>query len=451
MANYSELAKGILNECGGVENIAVVNHCATRLRLTLNDVAAMKEETLKAVPGVMGLVVRGQEVQIVIGTDVGSVYAAFIKLGNFKKGGKVNENGKKNIFGTIVDFVSGTFVPILPILVAAGLIQAVLTICTTFFGLSAENNTYIILNAINTAGFYFLPLFLGYSAARKLGVNPMMGAFLGGVLVTAAINNAAGLDFLGIPVTQATYNGSVFPVILGVLFMWLIDKGLDKILPKAIKFFAKPLLTMLVVVPVTLVALGPLGIILGNWIAAALGFVNQHLGWLSVGLMGALTPLLVMTGMNQALFPFVFAALESSGFDAFVMPGMLAANVAVGAAALAVWIKSKNTDTKALALSAGLTGVMGITEPSIFGVLLPYKRPFFGAMIGGAVGGLFAGIVQLKQYAVVSPGFCALPTFISPDGSMGNFWMAVITLVISVAVSFAATWLLGFEDKKTEA
>lgn len=449
MSKNSDLAKGIMNACGGAGNIAVVNHCATRLRLTLNQASKEIEEAVKKVPGVMGLVVRGAEYQVVIGTEVTSVYNEFVKLGNFKKGGTVNEEGKKNIWGTIIDFISGTFVPVLPVLCAAGLVSAVLTICTTFFGLSTKSGTYNILTTINSAGFYFLPIYIGFSAARKLGMNPIMGMYLAGILVHKNIDGVKDLSFLGIHITQATYNTSVLPIILGVLFMYYVDKFADRISPKEIKFFSRPLITILITTPVVLIVLGPLGIILGNYVASALTFVNVHLGWLSVGLMGALTPLLVMTGMNQALFPVVFASFAKFNYDAFVMPGMLAANVAVGAAALAVAIKSKNKDTKAMSLSAGLTGVLGITEPSIYGVLVRFKKPFIGAMLGGGIGGLFAGIVHLKQYGIVSPGFAALPTFIPSNGdSMNNFYLAIATLVISIVVSFAATWFLGFVDEK---
>lgn len=452
MVKYNELAKKIFEECGGVENIGVVNHCATRLRLTLNDDSKINKEVIKNIPGVMGVVSRGQEIQVVIGTDVGNVYTEFVKLGNFKKGGKVDETGKKNILSKVVDFISGTFVPVLPILVAAGLVSAVLNICVTFFGLATDTGTYNVLNTINNAGFFFLPIYVGYSATRKIGINPMMGAFLAAILVHKNIDGVAGLNFLGIPITQATYNTSVIPIILGVLFMSIVDKGVDKITPKEIKFFAKPLITILIVAPVTLIVLGPLGIIIGKYVAVALTFINLKLGWLSVGLIGATTPLLVMTGMNQALFPLVFASMATSGYDAFVMPGMLAANVAVGAAALAVSIRSKNKNIKALSLSAGLTGVLGITEPSIFGVLLRFKTPFIGAMIGGGLGGLFAGIIQLKQYAVVSPGLAALPTFIPTDGSgnMSNFYLAIATVTISIVSAFIATWILGFKDVSEE-
>lgn len=459
MAKHTQMIDAIINHLDGKDNISVVNHCATRLRLTISNPSKVNLEGLEGINGVMGVVNRGKEIQLIIGTDVGSVYNEFVTHGNFVEGGKKNESlddpdkldqpkEKKNIFASIVDFISGTFVPILPILVAAGLVSAVLNIAVTFFGLSDEGGTYTVLTAINNAGFYFLPIFLGYSAARKIGINPMMGAYLGAILVHSSIDDTGGLDFLGITIPQVSYNTSVIPVILGVLFMYYVDRGVDKITPKEIKFFAQPLITILIVTPVTLIILGPIGSVLGGYIASGLNFVNAELGWLSVGLIGALTPILVMTGTNQALFPLVFTSMADIGYDAFVLPGMLAANVAVGAAALAVYFRVKKKDTKALALSSGITGVMGITEPAIFGVLLRFKRSLIGAVVGGGVGGLLAGIFQLKQYAVVSPGIAAIPTFIPTDGSglSSNFWLSIVVIFVSVVVAFVVTYILGVKD-----
>lgn len=448
MSKYTELSKGILDAVGGEANVGGVNHCATRLRITLNDPKNADYEAVKKVAGVMGLVERGNEIQCVIGTDVPNVYQEFVKLGNFKKGGKVNDDGTKSIWGTIIDFVSGTFVPLLPILVAAGLINAVLTIGTTFMGMDATSGTYTVLSSINTAGFAFLPIFVGFSAARKIGLNPFMGAFLAAVLLSAPINGVE-LSFFGLGIAAQNYSSSVLPILFGVVVMYFVDKYVDQFTPTAVKFFLRPLLVMIIMVPFTLIAVGPIGVIAGQWLAAFLVWVNTYLGWLSVSLMGAFTPFLVMTGMNQALFPPVIASFAEFGYDAFVMPGMLAANVAVGAAALAVFVKSKVTDTKALASSVGLTGILGITEPSIFGILLPFKKPFIGAVAGGAVGGLFAGIVGLKQYGIVSPGWFALPTFIAPDGSLGNMYMAIATMIIAMVVAFVVTWVLGFDDVET--
>lgn len=454
MKKYTEISKQILGNVGGRDNIKVVNHCATRLRLTVDRVQPINEDNLKKISGVMGVVSRGNELQVIIGPEVGNVYNSFLKVGDFSdkqvKSNKTEEepntgSSNKNKLAAVVDFISGTFVPVLPVLVAAGLVAAVLNIAVTFFGLPNKGGTYTVLSAINNAGFYFLPIFIGFSAARKLSMNPLMGMFLGAILVHSSIDGAKGLDFLGITIPQVTYNTSVIPVILGVLFMYYVDKGIDRITPKEIKFFAQPLLTILIVAPVTLIVLGPLGNFIGGYIATALGFINDQLGWLSVGLMGALTPFLIMTGTNQALFPLVFASMAESGYDAFVMTGMLAANTAIGAAALAVAFSQKDKDTKALSLSAGITGVMGITEPAIFGVLLRFKKALIGAVSGGLAGGIFAGIVFLKQYAIVSPGVAAIPTFIPTDGSglSSNFWFSIVTILIAVAVSFTVTLILS--------
>ncbi|WP_462400078.1 glucose PTS transporter subunit IIA [Lacticaseibacillus pantheris] len=454
MAKYDELVQFIKDNIDGFENVNSATHCATRLRLQINNPNKVKLDKLKTDKQILGAVFRENELQLVIGPDVPKVYSVFSqemdqdkKDGGSTAGSTIEVQKKKRSlkdYGAIVvDFISGTFVPILPVLVAAGLVSAVLNIGVTFFGLSAKGGTYVILNAINNAGFYFLPAFLGMSAARKLGINSIMGLFLGTILVHSSIDGVAHLSFLGMTIPKTTYNTSTVPVIFGVLFMALVDKAIDKWIPEAIKYFVKPLVVILITVPVTLIVLGPLGYEVGTVIAAGLSFMYQHLGWFSVGLIGAFTPLLVMTGTNQALFPLVFAMLAQFGYDSFVMPGMLAANTAVGAAALAISFIEKNEDKRALALSSGITGVMGITEPATFGVLLNYRSAFLGAMAGGGIAGIFAGLVKLKQYAVVSPGIAALPTFIPTNGEgfNSNFWFAVVTLVMAVVLSFAFTTL----------
>ncbi len=455
MKKYDELIQFILENIGGINNVISVNHCATRLRLKLTDVSQLDEEKLKTNAMIMGIVKRENEIQLVIGPDVPKVYARFSASFDQQKEKATEIAAKKSLkaYGSaVVDFISGTFVPVLPILVAAGLVSAVLNIGVTFFGIGTESGTYTILNAVNNAGFYYLPIFIGFSAAKKLEINGMLGMFLGAILVHASIDGIANLDFLSIPVPTTTYNTTTIPVIFGVLFMALIDRLGDRIIPQAIKYFLKPLLVILITVPVTLIILGPLGNIVGGFIADGLGFMYEHLGWLSVGIVGAVTPLLVMTGTNQALFPLVFAMLGDYGYDSFVLPAMLAANVAVGAAALAISSQEKEIDKRSLSLSSGITGIMGVTEPAIFGVLINYSSAFFGAIIGGGLGGIFAGLVQLKQYAVVSPGIAAIPTFIPTDGEglNRNFWFSILTIVLSISISFGVTIFLQKQTSKKQ-
>ena len=450
MGKYDDLIPFIFDNIGGEKNIISSNHCATRLRLKLGDASKFNEDKLKNNSLIMGTVKRDNEVQLIIGPDVDKVYSLFNKEWNkseFDNQVRQQKRPKKNLksYGTlIVDFISGTFVPVLPILVAAGLVSAVLNILVTFFGVSTTSGTYTILNTVNNAGFYFLPIYIGYSAAKKIGINGMMGMFLGAILVHSAIDGAKGLSFFDLSIPITTYNTTTIPVIFGVLFMALVDKGADKVIPDAIKFFLKPLIVILITVPITLILLGPLGNIVGGYIVSLLGFMFDKMGWLSVGILGGLTPLLVMTGTNQALFPLVFAMMAESNYDPFVLPAMLAANVAVGAAALAISLQEKNVEKRSLALSAGITGVMGITEPAVFGVMINYSSAFIGAITGGVVGGIFAGLVSLKQYAVVSPGIAAIPTYIPTNGSglNSNFWFFIAILVVSVCVSFTVTIVL---------
>ncbi|USJ85874.1 glucose PTS transporter subunit IIA [Lactiplantibacillus pentosus] len=450
MAQYEVIAADILKNIGGKENVTNINHCATRLRLQVADDNKINDEAISKLSGVAGTVMHGNQYQIVIGTDVANVYNEFIKLsGDVQTDSTATTHKKdvslKSVGQAIVDFISGTFVPILGVLVAAGLVSAVLNIGVSFFGLSTKSGTYTVLYAIYQAGYYFLPVYLGYSAAKKLNISAMMGAFLGATLLYKTIDSAKGLDFLGLMIPQIQYNTSVIPILLGVLFMKLIDTGLDRVTPKSIKFFTKPLLTMIIVVPITLLWLGPLGYEIGTVIATGLNFVNLKLGWLSVGLIGALTPLLVMTGTNQALFPLCIAAIASVGYDAFILPGMLAANIAVGAATLAVAFYTKNEHEKQVALSAGITGVMGITEPSIFGVLIKNRIALLSTMFAAGISGALAGLVSLKQYAIVSPGIAALPTFVHSSGAGldNNFYWSLVVVILSAGLSFGLTYVFG--------
>lgn len=456
--SYKDTAQDIIGAIGGSENIAETNHCATRLRLKINDPKKIDDDKVKNISGVAGTVIAGNNYQIVIGTDVANVYSEFIKLiGDNTSSTIPKEKTKftwKGLGRTIIDFVSGTFVPILGVLVAAGLISAVLNIGTNFFGLSPKSGTYIVLNAIYEAGFYFLPVYVGFSAAKRLGLNSYLGGMLGAFLIFKTIDSAKGLTFLNISAPMIQYNTSIIPVILGVLFMKIIDMGMQKITPKEIKFFVIPLVEMIITAPVTLLWLGPLGYQIGTIIVTVLTFMNLHLGWFSVGIMAALTPLLVMTGTNQALFPICIAAVAATGYDAFVLPGMLAANVAVGGAALGVAAYTHDMKQREIALSSGITGVVGITEPSIFGVLINNKIAFLSTIASAGVSGLLAGLLQVKEFAIVSPGIAALPAFMhAKNGQMdNNFWCALAVLIFSAVLSFTLTFYFGKRaQKKQEA
>lgn len=455
-----ELSQQILSAMGGADNISHACHCATRLRLTIKDESLVDQAVCESIPGVLGFVKNNDEFHIIIGTSVPAVFAEFSTLGNFTTGEAVDDpktatadkdkTATTNWFLKASDFIAGSVLPSLPVIVAGGMVSAVLVILTTFFGMPKDAGTYKILNAIYTAAFYFLPIFVGYNAAAKLKCSPMLGALLGGVLVCGDINGIEGLDFLGIPVTAASYNGGIIPVLLGVLFMQFIYKPLDKKVPEEVKFFVVPLLTMIVTVPVTLIALGPLGNWIGVLLGQALGWLNETLGWLSVGVLGATFALTLYTGTSYGLYAFVITGFATNGFEAFVQPAGLAANLAVGGASLAVFTMLGDKEQKGVALSAGLTAVFGITEPAIFGILGRYRRPFIGAIVGGGVAGLFAGAVHLAEYAFVSPGVASILAFMNPDGSIFNLLFAALTMVIAFSVAFVVTRIVGLSPKTTK-
>ena len=437
--NYTELAKQILEKVGGKENVAFLTHCATRLRFNLKDDTKADMDALKKTKGVMGVVNKGGQFQVIIGSDVASVYKPLTELGNFADGNdNKNDGEKKGKLVQVFDTIAGIFTPIIPAITGAGMIKCVLALLVSFNLIDTSSQTYYILNFMGDAAFYFLPFLLANSAAKKFKCNAYLAMTVAGVLLHpnfAALKTAGDpVSFLGLPVTLAGYSSSVIPIILGVWFMSFVEPIADKVSPKVVKFFTKPLITILVTAPVLLIVLGPLGTILGDGIASAIG---------------TFTPLLVMTGMHYGLIPIGINNVATAGFDTVVGPGMLASNIAQGGAALCVALKSKNKDLKQLAGSSGLTAVCGITEPAMYGVNLALKKPLYAAMIGGGVSGLYLGITGVGRFVTGSPGLLALPGYIGGEGS-ANIINACIGAVIAFVVSFIAAWIIGFDDPVEE-
>lgn len=454
--NYKQIAKEIVEFSGGEKNISSVSHCMTRLRLQINNKDHIDIEKIKNISGVLNVIVQNGEYQIVIGQDVPSLYEEF-QLYDVKTIGSVEEDdtsttpknkGNKRILNTFFSFIGGTFSPVIPVLVAGGLTGAVLTLLTNFFGVSAESGTYTVFFAINQAAFYFLPIFIGFSAATRLKSNGYLGGFLGGILLYESINNAEGLNFFGLPVAQVVYNSTVFPILLGVLFMSIVYKFLQKHVPIILRTILVPLLTILITVPVTLIILGPVGDFLGKLLANGVYAIYQAVPSIAVMIVGITTPLMVFFGMNNATYPIVFALLAEVGADPLICTGMAPANVAVGGACLAAGLITKNVEQKSVSISAGVTALCGITEPGVYGVLFPKRYPLIGAMIGGGIGGLIAGLLGMKQYVVSTPGFISFPAYIDPSGSNRNILVSMFVMIVAVIIGFGATYLLG---KRTSA
>lgn len=453
--NYQELAKEILEKVGGSENITGLTHCATRLRFNLKDEGKAQTDALKKVAGVMGVINKGGQYQVVIGSDVASVYRPLTELCDTKEQGESigaeSEKGKddRKLVARLVDTLSGIFTPILPAITAAGMIKAILALLVAFNLADKNGDTYRVLSFMADAAFYFLPILLASSAAKKFKCNPYLAMMLGGILlhpdfvnmVAASKESGEAIRILLLPITNAGYSSSVLPIILIVWFMSYVEPIADRISPKPVKFFTKPLITALVTGIVGLVVIGPIGTIISNLIAAGVHGLNNYCSWLVPALVGGLTPLLVMTGTHYGLIPIGINNRMTIGYDTLIYPGMLGSNVAQGGAALAVAFKSKKSEIKQLASSAGITAVCGITEPALYGVNVRFKTPLYAAMIGGGIGGFLMGILNVRNYSGGSPGFLTLPSYLGGDG-LTDFYFACIGAAVSVVIAFVVSFIL---------
>ena len=450
-----ELASTLLMLVGGKQNIVAVEHCMTRLRFNIKDSSQADTQKILNIQGIISVVDKGGQYQIVIGNTVKDVYKEFIKLGDFQNNEISDE--KKGIVNKILDTISGIFIPIVPALAGAGMLKALLALLTMLKVVAPDSQTYQFLNFMGDSVFYFMPIIIAASASKKFHVNQFVAMGIGAILmhptfmnmIAVAKESQTGLEVFGLPVSLVSYSSSVIPIILAIWFMSYVEPITDRYMPKSIRIFMTPLITMLVVGIATLVAIGPLGNICGQLLGDAIGMLNHYVSWLVPLLVGTFTPLMVMTGMHYGLIPIGINLLATTGFDTVAGPGMMVSNIAQGGASLAVAFRCKNTEIKSLAASAGISAVCGITEPAMYGISLRFKKPLIAAMIGGGAAGLFIGIMGVGRYAQVSPGLFALPSFLGEKG-ISNLIYAIIGCAIAFIVSFIISFILGIDEPKED-
>ena len=460
MGKYKELAQDIIKNVGGKENIRSLTHCITRLRFQLVDESKANDDVLKAMSGVVTVMKSGGQYQVVIGPAVADVYAEVCKIGGFAVQAAVDENldqpkeklTLKNLFSMLCDTMSGIVMPMIGPLAGAGMIKALLTLGVTFGLIDNTSQTYQIFYMVADGVFYYMPFFLAFSSGKKFNCNPYLSLVLAAMLVNPTYiglrTAAEPVHLFGfLPVTLASYTSSVIPIILIVYFQSIVEKLVTKYIPKAIKTFVVPMIVLVVTVPVGFVVLGPLGSIIGGYLSTAFTFLDAHLSWLNSMLIGGLCPLLVMTGMHYALGSAQSVQRATMGYATIMAPGMVCSNMAQCASTFGVALKSKNPALKSLASSVGVTALCGITEPTLYGVGMKYKTPLYCAMAGGAVGGLYAGIMRVKQWAYGTSTVFALPVYIGEDNSFLHICIAV---AISMAVAFILSYLT-FKDPVDDA
>ncbi|MCI8861515.1 MAG: PTS transporter subunit EIIC [Lachnospiraceae bacterium] len=468
MGKYHELAKEIVKNVGGKENIAGLVHCITRLRFTLKDEAKAKDDVLKAMEGVVTVMKSGGQYQVVIGNHVPEVFEDVMALIDLKEGGGQAEEAKSGkLLDRAIDVVSGIFQPILGIMAACGMLKGLNTLFVAIGLYGAECGGYLIINAAGDALFTFLPLFLGYTAAKKFGLKPMLGLAIGGAMcypgiqagtLSAGLEPLYGLlegtmfaspvyiDFFGIPVISVDYTGTVIPVILAVWFASKCEKFFNKFIPDLVKFFFVPMLTLLITLPVSVIFLGPVATFGSTLISEFTLAIRGFSPLLAGAVVGFTWQILVIFGMHWGFIPVYINNVMTLGYDNVMMP-FFACTFATSAVVLAIFFKTKDKKLREMAVPNFISGIFGVTEPAIYGILLPLKKPFIISCIAGGIGGAFYGHFNFRKFILGGMGIFELPNMMNPDGTMGNIVVAFAGIAISMAVGFLLTLLL-YKDKK---
>ncbi len=450
---YEGLAREILNKVGGKENVLDVYHCQTRLRFRLADEGKADQADLDSMDGVAKVLISGGVFQVVIGTHVKYVFEEIDRLVGPKKAeesGGGNQGGqKRNPAEVVIDFVSGTFQPIIPALSGAGMVKALLALLVVFELIDNQSQTYYLLNLFADGVFYYLPLLLAVTEAQKLKCNPILAAGVAAIMLhpnwAALVTAGEAVHFFEIiPFTLTTYTGSVIPIILVVLVQAYVEKWLDRLIPKAVKLVFVPMLTFLIMGTLALSVLGPIGSVLGNGLGVFFTFLSTNASWAPAVVIGGFLPLMVMFGLHNGVAPLGVMQMADLGYDSIFGPGCVCSNIAQGVACLVVCLRTKDAKLKQIAGSASVTGLMGITEPALYGVNLPKKYPLAAAMIGGGCGGLYAGLTHTHRFATGSSGLPAVLLYIG-DNSMTCFYNILIALVISAVVSGVLTYILSLK------
>ncbi|MDK2805144.1 MAG: beta-glucoside system component [Thermoanaerobacterium sp.] len=452
-----KLANDIISNIGGKKNIINVVHCATRLRFQLKDSSIANTEKIKALEGVMSVVISGGQYQVVIGDKVNDVFDKIIDIigetNSRNKEGWDRKKVKENWFNHFIDIIVGIISPFIGILAAAGIIKGILAMSTAFNWLKSTDPTYILLYAVGDSLFYFLPILVGFSAGKKFNGNPFIPAVIGGALIYPTIVNAVNagksLSFFGVPVILVNYTSSLFPTILAAWLAVKLEKWLDKKLHASLRLIFTPLITLTVTGILTFLIVGPI-----------LHEVSQQLANITLGLynlapviagiiLGGLWQLIVLLGLHYAFIPVLINNITTLHYDP--INAILSVTVfAQAGAALGVFLKAKNKKVREVAGSATVSAMLGITEPALYGVSVPYKKPFIMAGIAGGIGGAITALMKAKMYGFGANAIFAAPLFINPKGIDSSFYAYFISSGVALFGTAILTYLFGYRDKENK-
>jgi PTS system beta-glucosides-specific IIC component len=460
---YEQLAKDIIKNVGGKENVNSLTHCVTRLRFKLKDEKKANTDVLKNMDGVVTVVQSGGQYQVVIGNHVPDVYADVTAVGGFAAASEDDSNENMNAFNKFIDIISGVFAPTLGVLAATGMIKGFNALFVAFSILTDKDGTYQILNAIGDSLFYFLPIFLGYTASKKFKLNEFTGMAIGAAMVYPKIialttaeplfkvlggtmfESSVSTTFLGIPVILMNYSSTVIPIIIAIFVASKVEKFFKKIIPDVVKTFLVPFCTLLVIVPLTFLAIGPVSTWAGQLLGAITAAIYNFSPIVAGLFIGAFWQVFVIFGLHWGLVPIAFNNLATLGYDS-VLALSVAASFAQTGVVGAILLKTKNKKLKSLAIPAFISGIFGVTEPAIYGITLPKKKPFVISCIGASIGGGIIGFFGSKGYMIGGMGIFALPSYIGPNGMDKGFYGMAIAMVVGLVLGFVMMLFTKFED-----
>lgn len=445
------VGKRVWEAVGGEKNVNSLVHCATRLRFKLKDESVADTQKLKQDPDVIQVVQSGGQYQVVIGSNVADVYQAIVdEQGLTDQSG--TEDQSKNPLNRLIDIISSIFTPFLGAMAAAGILKGFLSLATVLGWLSADTGAYQILFAAADGVFTFLPVMLAFTAAKKFKTNQFLSVAIAMALVYPAITQLAGaggaVDFFGLPIVlaQSGYTSSVIPIILAVWVQSKFEPLVKKVIPQFLQMIFVPMIVLLVMVPLTFLLLGPIGTVIGNGLGSLFNSIYSFSPLVAGLIMGSLWQVFVMFGMHWGFVPIMFLNIEQYGFDVMV-PMLLPAVLAQGGVALAVAIRTKDTKLRSLGISSTITSLFGITEPTVYGVTLPLKKPFVVACLSAGIGGAMIGFAGVKAFSSGLVSLLTIPTFISTNQAVeSNVTMAILATALSFVLAFVGTLIVGFDE-----
>lgn len=473
MGKYRELAEKIVANVGGKENINSLTHCITRLRFKLKDESKANDDVLKNMDGVVTIMHSAGQYQVVIGNHVGQVYEDVVDMTGLGGESSAPEEASGNVFNRLIDVISGIFQPFLGALSAGGMIKGLNALLVAAGVLTAESGTYIVLNAIGDAIFMFLPIAVAVAAAKKFGVNQYVGLVIGGALCYPAIQlstlTAGGdvqplytlfsgsmfespvyMTFMGLPFVANDYTSSVIPSILIVWMASKLQRPLRKIIPEVIQNFFVPFFLLLIALPIGFLVIGPVITILTNMLATGFDGLLKFSPILFGLIVGFFWQVLVMFGLHWSLIPIAILQLGTMGYST-ALTGMFGASFAQTAAVAAMYFRLKNPKEKALVVPAVISGICGVTEPAIYGLSLPKKKPFIFSMVGGAISGAFMTAMGVRSYVMGGLGVFGIPSYINQQtGDSSGAIYSVIAIVIASVIGFALTFFFWKDEEAVE-